>query len=145
MSTKLIITRHGDPINEGYADELKPLSEKGRLMQRKMAESLKNGGIQPALILTSPLLRAIQSAEILSVVLQVPFVEEPALGVDFDEEVILNRLKQSDTLLLVGHMPTLVFLVEKLVGARVLPQGIAKSGVVMLTLDEIGWGKASLT
>lgn len=143
MSTKLIVTRHADQINDGYAeDELKPLSQKGRHMQRQMAERLRSEGIQPSLILASPLLRAVQSAEILSEVLQTPFVLEPALGVDFDEDVILSRLQPNETVLLVGHMPTLVFLVEKLVGARVLPNGIGKSGVVRLTLDEIGWGMA---
>lgn len=147
--TQLIVIRHGAQVHAGYGDDaLKVLSEEGRITQRKVAMKLKEEGVTPTLILTSPLIRAVQSAEILGEVLEAPVEEEAALGAEFDEEALLNRLpppEKGETLIMVGHMPTLADFVERLVGERVLPHGIGKSGVVKLLFPkEIGWGKAQL-
>lgn len=148
MTTKLIVIRHAAPVSNGHADDaLKTLSKEGRQAQRKLAEKLKAEGAIPKLILTSPLIRAVQSADILGEILQVPVQEEPALGEEFNEKVLLDHIpspEHEETLALVGHMPTLAAFVEKLVGKRVLPDGIGKSGAVILEFeDQIGWGKAS--
>ncbi len=147
MTTRLIVIRHAAPVSNGHADDaLKTLSKEGRLAQLKLAERLKAEGIIPKIIFTSPLIRAVQSAEILGEFLHVPVQEEPALGEYFDEAVILDHLpspEHEETIALVGHMPTLAMLVEKLAGSRVLPDGIAKSGAVILEFeDKIGWGQA---
>jgi phosphohistidine phosphatase len=130
---KLIVIRHGAYTSDGS------LSVEGRLAIGELANRLQGEGIKR--IYTSPLLRAVQSAEIIGEALQVPVEEEPALGDDFQEEVLLERIVE--TIALVGHMPTLAHLVERLVGARVLPHGIGKGGCVILTFEgQIGWGQA---
>lgn len=144
MISRLIVIRHGKPLSDGFAEDgLRPLSNEGRIVQRQMAERLKALGISPGLILTSPLLRAVQSAEIVGEVFEAPVEEESALGEEFDAEVVLGRILPGKTIAIVGHMPTLPQLVEKLVGKPVLPDGICKSGMVILSFkDKIGWGKA---
>ena len=140
MTTRLIIMRHGAQDHSGR------LTEEGRQKHRQSAERLKELGIKLDLILTSPLIRAVQSAEILAEVLPAPIVVETGLGEDFDQEIILALIPQNQTIALVGHMPTLADLAEKLAGAPLLPHGLHKSEAILLTFpDKIDWGKALIS
>jgi phosphohistidine phosphatase len=56
----LIRHAHADP---GEPDEARPLSERGREEARTLADSLSRHETPPVLVLTSPLLRARQTAE----------------------------------------------------------------------------------
>jgi phosphohistidine phosphatase len=56
----LIRHAHAEP---GEPDEARPLSERGRGEARTLADSLSRHATPPALVLTSPLLRARQTAE----------------------------------------------------------------------------------
>ncbi len=147
MTTRLIAIRHGKPKSDGYAeDALRPLSEEGEAIQRRVTEELKGHGLKPTMILTSPLLRALQTAEVISEIFKIPVYEDPALGVEFDGDALLDSLPApefNETVVLVGHAPTLAQFVEKLVGAEVLPHGLAKSSAAVIDFhDEIGIGKA---
>ena len=68
MSTTIVIIRHAQPEDpDKYTDDsLRPLTSKGKDIQQLMSQYLKKEGFKPELILTSPLLRARQTAEILS-------------------------------------------------------------------------------
>ena len=90
---KLYFTRHGESeanvlrqiSNRGLAH---PLTEKGRQQARALAAELRPAGI--AAIYTSPLLRAVQTAEILS----------EALGVGFE---VTDALREYDCGILEGR------------------------------------------
>jgi len=64
---RLYLMRHGhapSPSEAGVATEaLRPLSEKGRSDARRIAAELVKRGARPALILHSPLARAVQTAQ----------------------------------------------------------------------------------
>ena len=82
--TIIYLVRHGEVDNPQqiiYGRELDfPLTPAGRLQMRKLAEKLKNQGIQPQVIYTSPLLRTIQTAqEMANVFKKIPIIKKEAL------------------------------------------------------------------
>ncbi len=82
-SEKYFVTflRHGESVGnqenrfQGQADF--PLTDKGRKQARALAEHWKSAGITFDLCLTSPLLRAKETAEIVTTALQVPLELDP--------------------------------------------------------------------
>jgi phosphohistidine phosphatase len=148
MVTRLVAIRHAKPSGDGYSeDSIRPLSEEGVVIQLRVAQLLKEEGISPSKILTSPLIRAQQTAKIISTVFNVPFESERALGNDFNEKTLLKRIpapEKNQTIFLVGHTPTLGDLVNKLVGKIVLPHGLSKSSAAVLDFKEsVGLGFAT--
>ncbi|PKM91913.1 MAG: phosphohistidine phosphatase SixA, partial [Euryarchaeota archaeon HGW-Euryarchaeota-1] len=107
---EIYIVRHGDAL-EGEPDELRELSEKGKKQAKKVGKILKNLDAEISEIFSSPLKRAIQTAEIITE------------GINFNGEIkitellypssnpdeILNELMvmKKDKILLVGHQPFL--------------------------------------
>src|SRR2546430_11661674 len=65
---QLYVVRHGIVVEsgEGIPDEWRPLTDKGRRRFQKMARTFAKLGRRLDLILTSPLVRAMQTAEILA-------------------------------------------------------------------------------
>src|SRR6188508_3767065 len=59
---RLVIVRHAEAAS-GEPDELRPLTPDGRAVARSLGERLARDGIQPDAILTSPLLRARETAQ----------------------------------------------------------------------------------
>ena len=80
---KVLLVRHAIAVDRdtpGISDHLRPLTEEGAARFRKTARSLADL-LTPDLLLTSPLLRAKQTAEILSAQWPaVPVKESEALG-----------------------------------------------------------------
>ena len=92
MSFQVIAIRHAIPVSEGYAsDDLRPLSNEGREQQKVVVDKLKERGLQPSLVLASPLLRAQQTAEIVAEAYGLSLETEEALGVPFDASGLLER------------------------------------------------------
>jgi len=149
MVTRVVAIRHAKPLSEGYQkDSLRPLSEEGVIIQKKMTELLKALGIQPTEIFSSPLLRAQQTAQIATDLYNIPFEDEPALGNIFDPEIILQKIPPTEknaTIFLIGHAPTLGNFVNHLVGEVVLPNGMAKSSAAIVEFKgKIAYGNAQL-
>jgi phosphohistidine phosphatase len=61
-SVQLVIVRHAEAAS-GEPDELRPLTAEGREAARALGERLAREGVQPDAVLTSPLLRARETAE----------------------------------------------------------------------------------
>ena len=139
MTTRIVAIRHAKPLSEGYAeDSLRPLSDEGKEVQKQLTEKLYAIGIRPTHILTSPLLRAQQTAQIATDIFEVPFKDEAALGDDFDGNKLLQSLPPPDenaTVFLVGHAPTLGDFVNKLVGREALPDGLSKSTAAIVDFE----------
>lgn len=147
MATYLVAVRHGKPVSEGYPDvDLRPLSDEGKKAQKKVAQDMLQNGISIDRILTSPLLRAQQTAEVLAEIFEAPIADEPALGNDFNADTLLKQIPSSDTdqtICFVGHAPSLAEFVNTLVGKEVLDEGLSKSAAaVVVFFDEIAYGKA---
>lgn len=109
---KVLLVRHAIALDReipGISDELRPLTEEGMARFRKTARSLKDL-VTADLLLTSPLLRAKQTAEILARRWpSSPMKESEALGTGsrslFEEE--LTRLSLTGVVAAVGHEPWL--------------------------------------
>ena len=118
---KLIIVRHAVAIERtaGIPDELRYLTSEGRAFSRKTARTMLKNGVEPSLILSSPLVRAVQTADILAEALSYigPVVVTNELSPGFDQAALLRILDtygQVDELMLVGHEPDLSRLVSAL-------------------------------
>ncbi len=62
---QLFLVRHAEAA-QGEPDELRPLTSIGRDQARRVGESLRKAGVSPCLVLTSPLLRARETGELIA-------------------------------------------------------------------------------
>lgn len=99
-------------------DASRPLSAKGRADIEKMAWHLHACGVKPDHIMHSPLLRAVQTAEILAKILGVTHVTQSDQGLDgLDpvDPIVDATAHWHDDTMLVGHLPFLSKLISALV------------------------------
>jgi len=122
---KIIFIRHAAAIERSadIAEERRYLTPKGRDFFRETARILLKKGIEPDLILTSPLLRAVQTADILAERLRFkgPLEAVDALAPGFDctrLRKLINHYRQINELIIVGHEPDLSTVVAALLGLR---------------------------
>jgi phosphohistidine phosphatase len=145
---EVYLVRHGLAGEHGtYADDRqRPLTNKGRQKTTKVAERLLAIGVKFDLILSSPLVRASQTAEILQQQGLSPTIKTYSpLQPDGEIEEWLQWLQEwqpkhpDSTVALVGHQPDLGNWAEKLIWGTVKGQLVVKkSGVIGLSLPPIG-------
>jgi phosphohistidine phosphatase len=113
----LWLLRHGD-AEDGSPDAERPLSEKGREQARAVGGALKALGVELDACLTSPKVRALDTARIACEPLGVePQLEPKLAGGPFDAQALAAGL--GDDVLLVGHDPDFSMAVHALTGAQV--------------------------
>ena len=113
----LWLLRHGDAA-EGSPDAERPLTEKGKEQARAAGRALKKLGVQPGACLTSPKMRAVDTARLACEELGIEPQHEPKLaGGPFDPEALAAGL--GDDVLLVGHDPDFSMAIHSLTGAQV--------------------------
>ena len=122
---KLYFVRHATAARKSTwrkDDDLRPLTRVGRARFRAAMESLIAAGmLSPDRILTSPLVRAVQSAAILNKALGggVPVEEEWRLGHTFDVNdlrALLARKPRVKSLAIVGHNPSMCEVLSQITG-----------------------------
>ena len=144
---ELYLIRHGIAAErQAYAnDEERPLTRKGRQKTSKVAEQLYEHGLRFDLILTSPLVRARETAAILHDAHLSSQIEEfPSLAPEGDIHTWVTWLKEyrqngSDQrcLALVGHQPDLGNWAETLVWGKAQEKLVLKkAGVIGLNIPE---------
>lgn len=120
----LVIVRHAHAL-PGYeagvnSDAQRPLSQEGRGKAALTAARLNQLGITPGLIITSPLLRAGQTADILAETLCAPVEKSFELNGLKDEQDVCDFLKEqlehADCVLAVGHNPNVTYVTHLLAG-----------------------------
>ncbi|MBA3832101.1 MAG: phosphohistidine phosphatase SixA [Chthoniobacterales bacterium] len=133
---QLFFLRHGkaDWPDWQKPDDERPLTKPGRKEVRAVAQFLVRLKARPDLILTSPLPRAVQTAEIAAEHLETLCVEERLLGPGFGlpELVRLQKKYAERSLMLVGHEPDFSGTIAALMNGRIK---LAKAGVAMVELD----------
>jgi len=151
---ELFLLRHGLAVERGTPgyenDFARPLVSKGERQLRKSCAALRKMKLKWNLILSSPLLRARQTAQIVADELKVKrkFCISNNLqpGADLQKLVAeLNRLKaMPGSVLLVGHEPGLSELISLLVTDKT-PSGFAlkKGGLAKLDLDKLRAGQCA--
>jgi phosphohistidine phosphatase len=111
---KIYLIRHSnavDPEIPDYEDDsLRPLSEKGREKMKKIASALKKMNVKPDCIVSSPYLRAHQTAEVLARGLKYKraLTFSDVLIPMGNANEILGEIRQKynvDELMLVSHEP----------------------------------------
>jgi phosphohistidine phosphatase len=121
----LCFLRHGHAEKSGVlynSDQLRPLSAEGRNEIENVGRHLKRMGAQFDMILSSPLLRARQTAEIIAEACgyQKPPRLEEFLGGRFNSDMMageIEALPKEATLLMVGHAPSLDKLIAYLLSS----------------------------
>jgi phosphohistidine phosphatase len=111
------LLRHGD-AEDGSPDAERKLTDKGREQSRRVGAALVALGVELDACLTSPKVRAAQTAELACEPLGLEPEQEPKLaGGPFDAEALAAGL--GDDVLLVGHDPDFSMAVHSLTGAQV--------------------------
>jgi phosphohistidine phosphatase len=102
---RLYLVRHAEAAN-GTPDELRPLTPAGRDQARALGASLRDEGVRPDAILTSPLLRARETGSLLGEELGVaPLVDERLAPGATAERVAGAVAGHGEVVLVVGHQP----------------------------------------
>ncbi|NES78953.1 MULTISPECIES: phosphohistidine phosphatase SixA [unclassified Okeania] len=147
MSINVYFIRHGIAADaENYpTDSERPLTEIGDRKTHKIAQQIKKLGLHFNLILTSPLVRAYQTAKILQENKLSSKVEEfLPLAPDGEINIWLKWLKtwqlqENRELALVGHQPDLANWAEILIWGEARQVLILKkAGVIGISLPEVG-------
>lgn len=132
---ELYLLRHadaGDPQTFRGDDAQRPLSDKGRRQASSMGRFLNRRGLHPDVIVSSPKMRARQTAELVAAALNTPVsLDERLVGTpDLDRlnEIVAGAAVRR--VLLVGHDPEFSDLAAELAGASHIP--IKKGGLVRL-------------
>jgi phosphohistidine phosphatase len=129
------LLRHGD-AKDGSPDSERPLTEKGREQARAVGAALKALGVRLDACLTSPKVRAVETARLACEPLGVePELEPKLAGGPFDAEALAAGL--GDDVLLVGHDPDFSMAVHSLTGAQVRMKkgglaGVEKGELIVL-------------
>jgi phosphohistidine phosphatase len=131
----LWLLRHGDAA-DGSPDAERPLTKKGEKQSRAAGLALKRLGVEIDACLTSPKVRAADTARLACKSLRIePRLEPKLAGGPFDAEALAAGL--GDNVLLVGHDPDFSMAVHALTGAQVRMKkgglaGIEKGELVLL-------------
>lgn len=141
---ELYFFRHGIAVDRGdpgiTSDQDRPLTEEGIRKTRAAAEGLKRLQTDFDRILTSPWLRASQTADILADVLQMGTEELPELAGDHTPEELLKAIagQRGRQILLVGHEPLLGATVGRLIcGEAPFRIDLKKSGVCAVQIQQL--------
>jgi phosphohistidine phosphatase SixA len=124
--TILYLLRHahaGDPERWPGDDDLRPLSEKGRRQSERLGAVLAGWKEAPDLFVTSPRVRALQTAELAAAPLGVRVVTDDRLAGRLDPTVAaeIAAAHGGERTCLVGHDPDLSDLLGELVGLSSVP------------------------
>lgn len=150
---RLVIMRHGIAVEAAAhdgPDATRPLTPAGVRKTERGARGLAVLGAAPGRIVSSPLVRAVQTAEIVAKILQPGSLERAAaLQPEADPRLVLDELAAlagtDDEVLLVGHLPHLDRLIAHAVHRRIPPfTSLGKAGAACLELDPARPGTAVL-
>jgi phosphohistidine phosphatase len=130
---RLYLVRHAEAA-PGEPDELRPLTPEGRDQARSLGERLRNENAAPAVVLTSPLLRARETGSELARALDVESEPDERLAPGASADDVRAAIEgRGDQIVVVGHQPDCGQIAAALTGGPEprFPAG----GVVVLELD----------
>ena len=143
----IYIIRHAIAVDEGTPeyeeDSQRPLTDKGKKKMRQIAKGLRTLGVDFDLILSSPYVRAKETAEILADVFKTK------MDIAFSENLIpmgdpdlliseLNEKHSANSVALIGHEPHLTALISLLVSENAgVDMALKKGGVCRLSADDL--------
>ena len=150
----LYLLRHAIAVERGtpgYArDSDRPLTAQGKAKMRKLALGMKAIGVEVDVILSSPFLRASETAEIVARVLgaRAKLEYSPLLEAGGDPAALIDELarrrKSVNRVMLVGHEPYLGDLISVLVaGNDGCAVTLKKGGLCKLDITSLRYGRCA--
>jgi len=134
---QLYFLRHGEADWPGWTkpDDERPLTDFGKKEVRQVAKFLNRLKVKPDLVVTSPLPRALQTAEVAAEQLKTKLRQDEALEPGFGISELRTVLKRhrSKVLMLVGHEPDFSSVISALTGASLK---LSKAGVALVDIDQ---------
>ncbi|HLW34785.1 MAG TPA: phosphohistidine phosphatase SixA [Chthoniobacterales bacterium] len=133
---ELYFLRHGEADWPDWKkpDDERPLNKHGKKEMREVAAFLKRVKAKPDLIVTSPLPRASQTAEIAAERLKIKCREDKLLAPGFDRSDLERLLKKypEESLMIVGHEPDFSEVISELTGGSLK---LPKAGIALVDLN----------
>jgi phosphohistidine phosphatase len=133
---EIYFLRHGeaDWPNWKKSDDERPLTKRGKKEMGEVGAFLKRAKVRPDLIVTSPLPRAAQTAEIAAKHLKVKCREDKLLAPGFSKNELERLLKKypAESLMLVGHEPDFTETIFALTRGSLK---LSKAGIALVDLD----------
>ena len=133
---QLYFLRHGEADWPGWTepDDERPLTDFGKKEVRQVAKFLDRLNVNPDLIVSSPLPRALQTAEVAAEQLKTKLRQDEALEPGFGISELSTLLKRhhSEALMLVGHEPDFSSVISALTGGFIK---MSKAGIALVDLD----------
>jgi phosphohistidine phosphatase len=143
----LYLIRHAIAVDEGTPeydnDSQRPLTDKGKKKMRQIAKGLRVLGVEFDLILSSPYIRAAETAEILADIfkLKKDVIFSDNLIPMGDPDLLIAEMNEkynATSVALVGHEPFLTALIGLLVSENTsLDMTLKKGGVCRLSADDL--------
>jgi phosphohistidine phosphatase len=133
---QLYFLRHGEADWPGWTepDDERPLTDFGKKEVRQVAKFLDRLNVNPDLIVSSPLPRALQTAQVAAEQLKTKLRQDEALEPGFGISELSTLLKRhhSKALMLVGHEPDFSSVISALTGGFIK---MSKAGIALVDLD----------
>jgi phosphohistidine phosphatase len=150
----LYLLRHAIAVERGTPgyrrDRDRPLTPEGEKKMRRIARGLQALELSFDVILSSPFVRARQTAEIVAKLFQTEdrLVFTDALAVGGDHQALIRELQdrysKAGDVLLVGHEPSLSILISTLLGGGAsLSIMLKKGGACKLSVDSLAYGRCA--
>jgi phosphohistidine phosphatase len=144
-SVQVFLVRHADSVPETVEvrDPFRNLSVTGRMQARALGDRMRWHDCHPSHVWTSPLVRAVQTAELVAVGMQCEMVidSRPELAPDGsprDVVAALRNIPDDAAVLLVGHEPSLSAIGALLVGDPQF-ESLAKAEAVRILDGKVRW------
>lgn len=141
---RVYLVRHAESIDRigTMPDSARYLTARGRASFREAAARFREAGAAPSYILTSPFVRAVQTAEILSEAVRYEgtVIVAPQLAPGFDRyglDALLDECPGAPEVALVGHEPDLGRLLAGLLSLAA-PYGMRKGAVAAVDVPDSG-------
>jgi phosphohistidine phosphatase len=143
---ELYVIRHAiaEPLGKHneFSDEKRSLTDEGRDRLGEITKGLRRLGVQFDLLLTSPLTRAIQTAEIIATAFDIGAKEiqrTANLAPGASAVALIAEIKSHtgvESVALVGHQPDLGVLVSGIIGSAAPSLQLKKGGVCCVNVTE---------
>lgn len=138
---KVYFFRHGlagDRETWEGDDSLRPLTSKGKAQVKSAARRMVKLELKLDAILTSPLTRALQTAEIAAEKFDMKVIQDDRLSPGFSERelaAILNEHSSAEAIMVVGHEPDFSETISTVTGGSELV--MKKGGLARVDIDNV--------
>lgn len=141
---EVYILRHGiaEERRSGGADSARRLTGAGKVKLRQVLETARAAGVKPSLILTSPYVRAVETAELAAAILGCvdPIVHADALLPSSPPQAVWRLIREQagqTAILLAGHEPLLSEAASFLLGASWALLDLKKGALLRIDLNPL--------